>query len=401
MVNLMNKTRGWFAASVLAVTTAFAETNDVSPPIPATSRRGHEMSKDLMMPIYNAPARIDVRSSWDLYVTGRFLYWQAREENLEIGFISHNDPEGLINGPTTPFGNSFVNNIKVVDQQFTFRPGFKIGLGMNLDNDNWDAFMEYTWFHSNTTGRVNPLARNTATVVPPNGEYLYPAQGAPAAMESLLFFPFFFQSATQSWHLKMDFFDVSLARNYYSGTKLTLRPYFGARGAWIRQHLNTVMNGNTQYAVRYGFDDAVLHNSSVSWGVGPRAGFEGNWLLGQGVRLIGNGSSDILYTRYSLRSNEQYADQAASSNPIDTNASVSQEIDYLRTHAELELGFGWGSYFDNNKWHIDLAATYGFQIFWDQNMFRNFENRTMETKSFSPNGNLYIHGMTLSANLDF
>ncbi len=408
MLNLLTKTQTWLIASIFAATATFAQLNTMKNCASATSEQGHEMSKSQMMPIYSAPARIDVKSSWNLYGTGRFLYWQASEENLEIGLISHNDPEGIIVGDS-PFDTSYPNKMNVINPHFTYRPGFKAGIGANLDYDNWDVYTEYTWFHSTIETSVKPLPRNTAILLPPNGEYLIPIQGAAPALQDPGFSYVFFQNANQSWGLKMDFLDVSLARSYYWGTKLTLRPYFGARGTWIRQHLDTVMVGSTDYLSgnAEGYDTAVLHNTSVSWGVGPRAGFESNWLLGYGTRLIGNGSADILYTRYSLRSNEQLANQATPSNygsggdPIATNTSISQEIDYLRTHAEFDLGFGWGTYFDNNKWHVDFAATYGFQVFWDQNMFRNFESANMQAKSFAPNGNLYVHGMTISANLDF
>jgi hypothetical protein len=408
MLNLLPETKIWLATSIFAATAAFAQPSKSKNCVPAAPEQGHEMSKSQLMPIYRAPARIDVKSSWDVYVAGKFIYWQAREENLEIGLITRNDPEGIIIGDG-PFTTTYVNNMNVVDPHFTFRPGFKVGIGANFDYDNWDAYAEYTWFHSTIKTGISPLAKDTATALPPNGEYLIPIQGAAGSM----YFPgtgyFFFQDANQSWNLKMDFVDISLARSCYWGTKLALRPFFGARGAFLRQHLNTVMAGNTQYKsdTGLGYDTAVLHDSSVSWAVGPRAGFESNWLLGMGTRLIGNGSADILYTRYSLQTNEQLTNEAPPSHyntggaPIATNASVSQEVDYLRTHAELELGFGWGTYCDNNKWHIDLAATYGFQVFWDQNMFRNFSSTVMQGKSFAPDGNLYIHGMTLSASLDF
>ncbi len=94
-------------------------------------------------------------------------------------------------------------------------------------------------------------------------------------------------------------------------------------------------------------------------------------------------------------------DNLYSGSPIDSNAAISQTIDFLRAHADFELGLGWGTYFDNNNWHIDFSATYGFQIFWDQNMFRNFESSVAPAKSFAPNGNLYVHGVTLNADFDF
>jgi hypothetical protein len=406
MLNLLTNTKNWLLVTSFVATTAFAQ---------------QQMSKPQMKPIYNAPARIDVKNSWDTFVTGKILYWQAQEENLEIGAITRNDPEGISGNGDFPFTTSYVNKMNVINPHFTYRTGFKIGLGANMEYDNWTTLSEYTWFHSTISTGVQPLEGSTSTISIPNGEYLTPIQGAAGSMvfstanESSDSDAFFFHDANQSWTLKMDFLDVSLARSYYSGTKLTVRPFFGARGAWVRQRLDTIMNGSTEYQVAAlsndnsnGYDRAVLHDSSTSWGVGPRSGFESSWLLGRGVRLIGNGSADILYTRYSLRTNEQLANQATSgyynqgnNSPIDTNASISQKIDYLRSHAELELGFGWGSYFASDKWHFDMAATYGFQVFWDQNMFRNYTTHAMPAKSFAPNGDLFIHGATFSTSLDF
>ncbi len=400
MLNLLTKTKPWLMASLLTAATLFAK-QDNAKCSPQRLEQGHEASKSQLMNGYSAPARIEVRGTWDLYATGSFLYWQASQENMEIGVISRNSPEEG-KADDTPFQTSYVNNMAITNPNFTYRPGFKFGVGLNLDWDNWDAYTEYTWFHGSTGSGVSPLtATTTGTGIPPNGEYLYPIQGAPGTMASL-----FFHNADQSWSLKMDFLDLSLSRSYYSGMRLTVQPFFGARGAWIRQSLDTEYIGSTTYlnsapTSSNGWLKTTVNNESVSWGIGPRTGFESNWLLGYGTRFIGNASGDILYTRYSLRQDQQAAYFAAqdATAPITSNAAVSQTIDYLRGHADFELGIGWGTYFDNNNWHIDLAATYGFQVFWDQNMFRNFEDSYV--KSFAPNGNLYVHGLTMTADFDF
>ena len=44
-----------------------------------------------MIPAYNATARIDVRGSWDIYTTGSYIFWQPREENLELGIVNKTD----------------------------------------------------------------------------------------------------------------------------------------------------------------------------------------------------------------------------------------------------------------------------------------------------------------------
>ena len=66
---------------------------------------------------------------------------------------------------------------------------------------------------------------------------------------------------------------------------------------------------------------------------------------------------------------------------------------------DVELGLGWGSYFDCNNWHVDVTAGYGFQVFFDQNMFRNFNEGHLVQNL--PNGNLNVHGLTATIRLDF
>jgi hypothetical protein len=111
--------------------------------------------------------------------------------------------------------------------------------------------------------------------------------------------------------------------------------------------------------------------------------------------MFGDFEGDLTYSRYrsSLSSDSTSSDQTL---------SVKQSgIPTVRPHVNLDLGLGWGSYFDNNNWHIDLAASYGFQVFWDQNMFRHFNDDVMQANSIMPNGSLYIQGLNVTARLDF
>jgi len=393
MLNLSNQTKLWLAILLLATAPLIAQQETGKSRPQKSFEQGPKLTQSQLMPGYNAPASIQVVDSWDVYATASYIYWQAQQENIEIGMISKNVPEGL---EDTPFTTNYKNNISVTNPNFTYRPGFKFGIGANLNRDDWDVFAEYTWFHGGIGSGVTPLTPNTSTTSIPNGEYLFPLQGQFNDTTD------FFKNADQAWRLKIDFLDLSIGRSYYSGTRLAVKPFFGARGAWIRQALRTTYSAENIVFTNTTAQQAEFNDSSTSWGVGPRAGVESSWLLGYGVRLIGNGSADILYTRYETQSNDQGTHVTVPTvNPIAQNISISQTVDYLRTHVSMEMGFGWGSYFDNDNWHIDLSANYGFQIFWNQNMFRNFENTPDITKSFAPNGNLYIHGLTVNGRLDF
>jgi hypothetical protein len=379
MLNKLTTTTSWMVASLLAATSAFAQDNT---PAPTKCRpqksfeQGHELSQSQMMAAYNAPARIDVRGAWDFYATGTFIYWDAMQENMELGITVPNGSANLLAGATANPGN-------IVNMDFDYKPGFKVGLGMNFDYDNWDAYAEYTWLHGTDSVSSNAPVDGAIWAFPGHA-------GLPTGSVS-------FNSGAQNWNLKLDFADLMLGRSYYVGTKLSFRPYVGARGAWIRQNTAATFV-NTGVGTVGTAGTLTLVDRSISWGVGPSLGLDSSWMLGYGLRVYGVGSADLLYSRYNVSTSQAFT----VSGVVTQQFKVKQHhIDYLRPHMNLEMGFGWGSYFDNNNWHIDLAASYGFQAFFDQNMTRHYTNGTTAASSTAPNGNLYVHGLNAQVRLDF
>jgi len=322
---------------------------------------------------FNAPSRIEVKGSYDIFLTANFIYWCPSQENMEMGIISDtSNPLFFVDGT-------------VVRQNFDYAPGFQIGIGGNLPLDSWDLFAQYTWF------------RNTDTVSTSldiaGSNVLFPFWTKPDLTN-----PRFFRGK-EKWHLSMDLGDVELARSYYIGTSLTFRPFFGIRAAFIRQHLDVdYLNETTGSFIH---DNIFVNQTTHSWGLGPRAGLCMNWLLGHGIRMYGNGSADILFTQYTKLDWEQHATTAAGVVLPGFLFRVEEKnLNYLRTHLALELGFGWGDYFGKGDYHFDLSAGYGFQVFFGQNMFRAFSD-DLTFNSIAPNGDLFIHGLTVATRFDF
>ncbi len=324
--------------------------------------QGHELRQNQMTAAYNAPGRIDVRGSWDLLLTGSYIFWQASEDGLNLG-ISNASP--LVALPI---------NGHIVSTDFKFKSGYQAGLGIFTELDDWDGRAEYTWLHTRNTVRSNG----------PEGGGLIPAWGHPANVANDVF------SGSGRWKLSLSVIDVNVGRSCYIGTRLTFRPFFGIRPTWINQkYVATYATTLTEtYQVR---------STSNSCGIGPEVGVEMNWLLGYGIRLIGNAEADILFTRYNLRYKEEN-----SLTPSTLAVNLSQRDIYcLRPHSDCSLGLGWGTYFNNYNYHFDLSALYDFQVFLDQNMFVNFVDNVSVGKSTAPNGNLYTQGVTGNLRLDF
>jgi len=372
---LFTSPKYWLVAMLL-VTTFFIGQNKKNTLIQKNMEITPISEKDQMVPGYNASSRTNMNRSWDVCATGSFIYWQPIQENMELGMVS--DITNILD---------FFNG-KVVELDFEYKPGFKVALGMNFDYDNWDSYLEYTWLRGSHHIHTTLDPNNTNITLHPAWQF--------ADFNNPQY-----SSGSEKWQLHIDFLNWDLARSYFVGTKLSFRPFLGARAAWIRQNVQ-VEYRNGLAASLATWPNTNINQSSHSWGIGPRVGLTSNWDIGHGLRMYGVGETDILYTQYTNLNTKQESINAAGNIISRSRYLIHQkDANYLRTHLELALGFGWGTYFANHRWHVDLSADYGFQAFFNQNMFRNFVDVQAVAKSISPNGNLYIHGLTTSLRFDF
>lgn len=380
-MNLVNKTAPWLVASLLAATSAFAQQDKSASKKCCTPCPTPCEFKEMMpgMPGYNAPSRINVCGNWDIYADASFIYWQVSQDNMEYAYSDLNTFATLGDpGATGSYS----------EMSFGFKPGFQVGGGMNFDHDNWDSYAEYTRLHgSNSSSATGVLFANRGNL-------------------HLLAKSSVFDTASSKFSTDLDFVDWVLGRSFFVGKNLTFHPVLGARGAWITQYFNThyrnstvgSAGGTTVDSVIARFSSVDIYSRVRSWEVGPRTGLEASWLLGEGIRLFGNGYGDILYSRYKLQEKTVYTINSTGA----VQYIISKErVGLVRTHLDLEMGLGWGSYFDNNNWHIDLSAAYGFQVFFNQNMFRQSFDNIVVASGQTANGNMTIQGLTVTARLDF
>ncbi|HRW58691.1 MAG TPA: Lpg1974 family pore-forming outer membrane protein [Chlamydiales bacterium] len=327
-----------------------------------TPNQGYGKTTTEMMAGYNAPARIDVNGSWDFFVKGSFLYWQAREGGLDLASFYPADPT---------ITTGYVEYIN-----YDFKPGFKVGLGTSFSHDDWTLYLEW--------GRVHGTSKKHASV----DETLYDTHAS------------WYSSGTgeitgldASWTTKYDMIDLELGRPYYLGTHLTVNPFFGGRFGWLRQKLN--VNYNKSAANPF-----VSKNKSTSWLLGPRAGFDGNWIFGHGFRLIGNAAGSIFYQKIKTAHKD-----TNSSDVITQRAKVDEG--YYNPYAEIGVGLGWGTYFSNNSWHFDAQILWEHHNFWNQNTMRDLAGLFDTLAGGATSrlngqlGDLSFSGLTASLRLDF
>lgn len=325
--------------------------------------QGHVVDKGQLLGAYNAPARIDPQGSWDFYVTASYIYWLAKEKGLDYAI-------------TTPTeGNIDTVQGELVNLGTDYKSAFKVGLGWNSEHDDWDIYGEYTWFHKNFNSSKSVPTNTTMEPI-----FYSAARGGS------------YQASVTSlhWEPRLDFLKLEFARAEYVGTHLTFRPHMGLRGGWIKQAVDQVSNITSPYEV----NDLSSHSKSKSWFIGPRMGVDTNWIFGYGVRMFGNTALTVPYQRIKV-----WTKQYSLTSPARLAVNIKDVKNQINPQAELAAGLGWGMYWGKCV-HFDLAASYEFQYLWAQNAIRALIDERQIRKDENP-GALMLHGLTITARLDF
>lgn len=351
-------------------------------------------------PAYNATAAVDVNQQcwkWcgmNYFADVSFLYWYGGEEGLSLA------SSGVFSGSTTFLATQTTTYF----QDFSYKPGFKIGLGL-IASSEWVVSAQYTWLRGENTTNIQAGTNGTTA-----GTFTA-LSGTPV----LLVNDWFLQGTTagqalsgsglsSTWKYGLDIIDLTASRPFYQGRSLIVTPFTGLRTAWIRQNMRVALTeaaGLFASALPIGSSPSqpiVSQNYSNGWGIGPRLGIEGDFILPMGFRLEGDIAGSLLYMHYStLSHSEDRASTSFNAGPYTANVNG---YGCLRPVGELSLGAGWGQYIYGRDYHIDFSASYDFNLFWNQNMIRFMLDEILTGTGSSPM-NLYFHGLTLTGRFDF
>jgi hypothetical protein len=312
---------------------------------------------------YNAPARIDPACGWDAWLSISFIYWQVKEKGLELGYEFYSDP-------TISY-----HEYNAINMDFNYKPGFKIGAGYSFCRDDWTIYLEYT--------RLTACQSTDKDVTDANNYILHSGWLDTSHSHS-------FTYLNAAWDLSYNMFDLELGRPYYLGKKLVFKPHFGLRAGWIDQSYN--INGIAEFASIHS------HNNQDSWLIGPRTGVDTDWLVGCDFRLFGNVAGSLVYQNF--QNCNKVLVPATIEATSDSIYLGSEEMSYITPNVEMSLGLGYGKYFFNNEWYFDLTVGYDFQYLWNQNMMRHLKDGQNNLADLDA-GNLKLHGLTITARVDF
>ena len=328
---------------------------------------------------YSAPAGFAVRNPYGFFFDASYLLWYVDEEGLDIATsLAYNTSQ-----MTLSFGT---NTGQVLIQPSNYTSGFKLGCGYQTGEEKVSIRAEYTYLrHSSLQSTLASSPGNGQAAWGVTSWFLQTGSGGQSLAATA--FP-------SHWHLFLNWLDVVVERPFYSAKSFVLDPFFGIRGSWLTQSLR-VKAQNTLNNSSPGLD-LFSNNHSQSWGVGPRAGFNGRWILGSDWKFIGGMGASLLYARYIYikHSEDPFV---VGGNPVSFRYDGYGAV---RPMAEANIGIAWGTYFCDNRYHVDVSATYEWNYLWSQNMLRYANDQWIIGVGASA-GNLALHGLTATILMHF
>lgn len=376
---------------------------------------------------YNAPYKVEVICPWDSFVTASYLFWEAKMDNTQYGDIEVE----YVNLLQTDYKDMTVQNSRL-DVDNKYQSGFKVGAGFTDNCDNWDFLAEYTFHRSSVKGSksvANSAYSNDGsnTVSKFINGYFFTVLESEYNnfQQDMNFYPFY---ASGKWDVDLDMGDLEVGREYYVGRNLLFRPFSSLRLTWLRQTYLAKYDGPVSESINDAFNNPIETNGSFtsantssvrSWAIGPRFGFDLTWLFCGNFKAFSDMSTSILYTDYyKISTQGDYNLYNKNGDLFEHAVSTEEEnkdLCALRPQAELTLGFSWGCNWDCNRWFFDISAGYTFIVFWNQNMFydfnqqynRNYQGdigtvmeKTNKVLNFK-GGDLYYHGLVITGSLYF
>jgi hypothetical protein len=320
----------------------------------------------------------------DVFITADFIWWKAVQEGTEYAST------GV--GLATNANLISVSKGRAISAGRDWAPGFKVGLGLNLNHDGWDIYAQYTWLHpsnSNSISRTYNAA--TASRVIGKNSLLLPDSGAQPL-----------DRASANWSLNFNVIDLELGRNFYVSQFLTMRPFIGLKGTWQDQDLRT------RYYSSNGFnldgDDALfldgpyrVHQHTDVWGLGIRGGFNISWYMAKNWSIFGNMAWTAMWTDYTEISRKDTIDNPTAQGNGNPLIQMNENMDdhySVKWIGEIELGLRWEIWFYDDNYHFAIQAGWEEQVWLNWNLL----NTRWDPDHWE---DLNFHGLNLKFRFDF
>lgn len=325
-----------------------------------------------------------------------FLYGQAIMDNLE--YITS------VNGNS--INNNVTNSAKIHDLDFEWNPGVRASIGYSPCFSNICFLATGTYYQSSAKAHhKSDIVFNSNTTI-----------DFAASLWNQAFMGTASAFSSAHWKLKFGLLDLLAKTTFPTDCGVIFQPNLGLRGVWIDQNYSLVFRdsvfGTSDNNVFIPVALSTTHPHSTFKGVGIKMGTDLQIPILCQVNLLGSLGGSLVYGESRMKETfftSQVNHNQPQNQPGTLNVTVNDRKNRIRYDVESELGLSYCQTWRNFTFNI--AASYFFAIWFDQNAF---ENITFTTSSFLTGtnssaflnvdkklGNLQLQGLAIKGEVLF
>jgi hypothetical protein len=313
------------------------------------------------------------------FITADFIWWKPHIGQMEYAL------NGIVDGGNFVPTDTSTRKGRVKEVEFDFKPGFKVGAGLNFEHDGWDLFANYTWLksgveHNHINAESGKGASTLTFFVAPGGAGLMMPAGAFVGSFNV-------SNARSSFEQHFNAGDLELGRNFFISQHLTLRPHVGLKGAYISDELDLHYIPTASALTEINAIAGEQHMQQRMWGVGTRAGLNAVWHFNKHWGLYGNAALTALWSDFHVKTKDEVSLLAGEI----TTEEVHETFQEVTPVVETGIGLTYMTWFCDDSCAFDLRAGWEEQVWMDFNRFVDIGDT----------GNLSLHGLTIKAGLAF
>lgn len=261
---------------------------------------------------------------------------------------------------------------RVVSPSSHFKPGFKVGFGLDLDFDGWDTYLGYTWF-SNPWSSSSHESKDELSY----SSFVHTNTSSGILSSMIL------ADVKSSRKEQFNILDAELGRNFFISKRLTLRPHFGMKAARMLEKTKLLENQEGGH----GFVKAFL--SQTLSGLGARAGVNTVWHLSRTFGFYGDLAITALWSSLHNHCDSYFYDDG-----IQTDRHSKLKSQTILPVIELGLGLTYMTWFYNETYQLYAKAG------WEEQIWLNY-NYNMPNDTVNNTGNLTLQGLTAKIGFAF
>lgn len=310
------------------------------------------------------------------FVTADFLWWKANDDSINWTLVV---TDTLLNTSSNFASTHYVDP--------NWKPAFRVGMGWNTAHDDWDLYLNWTWYNNTTRESITAETSSAAGM----GQIGIAALWLPTVQAGN-------RAANYRWRLRHNMFDIELGRKFFVSRKLALRPFGGVRGGWINRSLTiNYLNPEASLSPPVTTPGSYKDENNY-WGIGPRFGSNSEWGLGSGFQIYADLAAALLYGqifKFRARAEEQV------SGSLTEVADFTQNNDRWRVipNLQLFLGLGWGKCFADQDLFLAIKAGWEVNQYWDLSNFLNpTRAENFRSEKFS---SITLQGLTTKVDFEF